>query len=265
MKKNVFHFFIMAAVVFTVSASNCFSQNQEDKKAEKQETTQCVSPLSFSFGMDLVSRYIWRGIEFGADIDGSSSPHFQPTAAFTYSFGKAGALSLGVWGSYAFSGNFSESDVYLNYAVNTKAGNISLTFNDYYYPYVGIPVTNFDGDGKGAHTIDAQLAYTFPEVFPLTVMVSNNVHNDFPDNKSLYIEASYPFTVSDVQLGLVVGAAKGPSLWHSIYTDKFEFNNIGLKASKSIKITQDFSLPVGFNWIYNAHLKKTYVVFKVTF
>ena len=152
-------------LVILVAGSINFAQAQ-DKEEGKSEVQKSTSRLSFSFGMDLVSRYIWRGIEYGAGEDGSSSPHFQPTAAFSLDLGKRGSLSLGVWGSYAFSGNYSESDVYLNYAINTKSGNFSLTFNDYYFPYLGIPVTNFDGKGEGAHTIEAMLAYTLPEVFP---------------------------------------------------------------------------------------------------
>lgn len=264
MKNSILRIFVIAFILIIINGVPGFAQAKEEQAPATTEASQQVSKLSFSFGMDLVSRYLWRGSEFGVGRDGSSSPHFQPTAAFSYDLGKAGSLSLGVWGSYAFNGNFSESDVFFNYTIPTKSGTFSLTFNDYYYPYLGIPVTNFDGKGEGAHTIDAQLAYTFPESFPLTFMVSNNVHNDMPDNKSLYLEASYPFSVSGAQLGVIVGAAQGVSSWHGIYTDKFELCNIGLKASKSIRITQDYSLPVGMNWIYNAHIKKTYVVFKVT-
>jgi hypothetical protein len=223
------------------------------------------SKLSFNFGADLVSRYVWRGVEFGTAWDNSSTPHFQPNAALGYDLGTGGALTLGFWGSYGFSGNYSENDIFLTYAINTKAGGFGITFTDYYYPYLDIPFSDFKKDGKGAHTFDAEFTYTLPEAFPLSLMVSNNIYNDAPGQKSLYIEANYPFTIQNVQMGLFVGAAKGPSVWHSISTDHFEFCNVGFKASKSVKITQDFSLPLGVYWIYNAHLKDTHLIFKVSF
>lgn len=264
MKNGVFCFIYRTLILILLISAQGFSQNTEAQKSGEESICGQESKLSFSYGMDLVSRYIWRGVDWGESLDGSSSPHFQPTAAFSYNFGKAGSLSLGVWGSYAFTGNYNENDIFLTYTVNTKSGNFMVTLNDYYFPYENIPVTNFDGKGEGAHTIEASGSYTFPEVFPLTLYVSANVHNNIPDDKTLYIEASYPFTVGETQLGVFVGAAQGESIWHKIYSERFEFNNIGLKASKSIKITQDYSLPVGLNWIYNAHLKKTYIVFKVT-
>ncbi len=256
-KKNLYKIFGTAVFMFVIFTSINFAQTDESKAEEK-------CGLSFSYGADLVSRYIWRGVEYGAEIDGFSSPHFQPTAALSYNFGKGGALSLGVWGSYPFSGTYSESDVYLSYEVDTKVGNLSVTVYDYYYPYKNIPVTNFDGKAEGAHTIEASATFTMHESFPLSITVSNNVHNDIPDDKSLYLELGYPFKIGDTDLGVFAGAAKGQSAWHLVYTDKFEFINLGLKASKSVKITQDYSIPVGFDWIYNAHLKKTYIVFKVT-
>lgn len=224
-----------------------------------------VSPVSLSLGVDLVSRYVWRGVEFGADpATGSSSPHFQPTASLTYALSPVTGVSFGFWGSYGFNGTYNESDMFLGMLFATKAGQFAVTVNDYYYPYNNTRFSNTDGDGKGAHTVDAQLLYTMPGSFPLSILVSNNIHNDFPNNKSLYVEASYPFAVSEYTVQVFAGMAKGPSIWHGVATDKFELINLGCKAGKTIKVTDTFSIPVGVAWIYNVYQQKTFLVFKLT-
>lgn len=227
---------------------------------------QAQNNCSFDFGADFVSRYIWRGAEFGAVGNQPATPHLQPYGAFTYTMGKS-SLSLGFWASYGLDSKYSENDLYINYSVESNIGTISLTVSDYYYPYLDgefSEFSNFDGDGNGAHTIEFNLSYTLPGKYPFSFMVSSNVHNDVPDNESLYFQVSYPFTVSKVDLNVFVGAANGRSVWHSITSDDFEFINVGFSASKSIKITDDYSIPLGMEWIYNPHLEKSYLVIKVS-
>lgn len=250
---------LVLAILFSGLSSFIFGQDSTETTSQEQ-----VSGFSFNLGMEAVSRYVWRGVECGVE-NNSSTPHFQPGASLNYNFNEASGISLGFWGSYGFNGSFSENDIYLTYLQSTSAGNFSVTFTDYYFPSAEVAFTDFENHGLGAHTIDGQLSYTFPKAFPLTLMVSTNLHNDVPGFKSFYAEASYPFSISDVELNIFAGAAQGPSLWHGVTTDKMEFVNTGFKASKSIKITQDFSLPVGLSWIFNPHLKKTYLVFKLTF
>lgn len=218
---------------------------------------------SFSFSSDFVTRYIWRGSEFGKFNGNYSTPHIQPTAALTYTTESSLAYSIGFWGSYGFNGDYSESDLYINFYAPTEAGDFSFTFSDYYYPFYGIPFTNFDGDGLGAHTIEANFAYSFKN-FPLRFMVSNNIHNDVPDNKSLYFELGYGLNVGEVKLDLFLGAAQGPSIWHAVTTDKFEFINTGFTAKKEIKVSESLTIPAAISWIYNAHTKTTYLVGKIT-
>ena len=252
---------LSTAISATISSKPVLNKSIADEQNVKEDTL--VSPLSFTLGMDIVNRYIWRGVEFGVDQNGGSTPHLQPTAGMTYSFSNSASVSLGIWGSYGFSGNYSESDIYLNLYYPTEAVDFSLTFNDYYYPYLNIPFTNFKSDGNGANTIDAQLLVTLKSFLPLSFLVSNNILNDVPDNKSLYVECGYAFEISNTNVGLFAGAAQGHSVWHGVNTDKFEFVNVGFKLGRSIKISDDFSIPVGIQWIYNHHFKKNYIVFKV--
>lgn len=218
---------------------------------------------SFDFGADFVSRYVWRGVEFGAVGNQPATPHLQPYGSFSYSFGKS-SLTFGFWASYGLDSKYSENDLYISYAVDSKIGNISITASDYYYPYTGVKFSNFDGDGLGAHTLELNLSYTLPGKHPFSFMISSNVHNDAPDNESLYFQVSYPFTIQKISLNVFAGMANGVSGWHGITSDKFEFINIGLSASKSVKITNEYSIPLSMDWIYNAHLEISYLVFKIS-
>jgi len=226
-----------------------------------QENEQ-PSIFDADFGADLVSRYIWRGIEFGGN---PAVPQFQPYISFIINASENHSFTIGAWGSYGFTGDYNENDLSLKYSFShPEAGTFSVTANDYYYPYLGIPFSNFEDDGNGAHTIELGFSYSGPEALPINFLVSQNVKNDLPGNESLYIEAGFNTNVNNIALTFFAGAAKGVSAWHSISTDKFEFCNIGFNASKSIKITSDYSLPAGVSWILNPHLKKTYLVFKVS-
>lgn len=221
--------------------------------------------LSFSFSSDIVTRYIWRGNEFGKyDFDFKSTPHIQPTAALTLTTASELSISLGLWGSYGFNGNYSETDLYLNFLMPTNIGDLSLTFNDYFYPYYGISFTNFDGDGLGGHTLELNFSFQFKEKFPLKFMISKNIHNDIKDDNSLYFELGYPIQISDVNIDLFAGVAQGKSIWHNVDVDKFSIVNTGFTAKKSLKISETFSLPISLSWVYNPHKKITYLVGKIT-
>ncbi len=80
---------------------------------------------NFSMGADLVSRYIWRGVDFGGP-----SPHIQPY--LEYAFGNTG-LTLGTWASQSVGGisTGAEADLYLNYEV---ADLFTVGVTDYYFP-----------------------------------------------------------------------------------------------------------------------------------
>src|SRR5690606_41614376 len=49
-----------------------------------------------SIGADIMSRYIWRGVDYG------NSPSLQPQLSFS-----AGGFSIGTWGAYSFAGSAS--------------------------------------------------------------------------------------------------------------------------------------------------------------
>ncbi len=239
----------LCLMILTLCSPNLFSQNNCNR-------------FEFSLGGDIVSRYIFRGVEFGPN---PSTPHIQPHFGITYRFSQNSSVKIGGWASYGISNNFSENDLSLNYTHSIeKAGSFSLTLLDLYFPYLGVDFNNFDDKGTGAHFIGLQFDYTGASSFPVTFQAASLVYNDFPGNKSLYLELGYMFSISNVNGKLFFGAAQGKSQWNTIRTDKFEFDNIGLSLSKKLKITEDYSVPVGISYILNWHLKTSYLVLKLS-
>jgi hypothetical protein len=138
---------------------------------------------------------------------------------------------------------------------------------DYYYPNAGIKIGNFNNydnvNGAGAHTIEAGLNITGPESFPLSLSGYVNVYND--EGNNTYVQADYSLNVQDVGLGFFIGAAAGSEENPDYYgSDKFNVINIGLKASKQIKITEDFLLPVSCSYILNPRAEISYLVFCIS-
>lgn len=228
MKKNIL---ILVVIVFT--SFNSFAQ--------------------LKFGADIYSRYNWRGLDFG------NAPAFQPSLAFTF-----GGFSVGAWGSYAFpttTTTYAENDLYASYVFSTEsAGNFTLLFTDYYYPSAGIKFSDFEKNG-GAHTMEAGVIYSGSEKFPISLAVYINLHNDV-DNSS-YIQVGYPFSVYDATITLAAGFVPLKSAYYA--TDKANLINLNITATKSIAITDKFSIPINVSYIANPALDITYLVFGAGF
>lgn len=239
---------------FLFISFNAISYGQEAE--ETKEASESV--LSFNLGADFVSRYVWRGNEQDA------VPHIQPYGSIDLSLSEKSSLSLGVWGSYGFTGGFAENDFSLSYSYESNFGNITAMVTDFYYPFLGIPFSNFTNDTLGAHTVEAALSYTGNESIPIRLQVSQNIHGVDHGSKSFYVEAGFFAKVNNVDVDVFVGAAKGVSAWYLVETDKIELINTGISLSKEIKVTEDYSIPAGVSFVYNPHHKVSYLIFKVS-
>lgn len=186
----------------------------------------------FSIGSDFVSRYVWRGTDFG------NSPSIQPTVAFS-----TGGLSIGFWGSYATNDKYQETDFYGGYSFDfNSSGSLYLGYTDYMFPGEGFDISNFNNNGAGSHSIEINASYSGPEKFPISVAFNIFVHN-VKDNP-IYFELGYAIPVKDVNFSLFLGGSGGTGAAYYGSPRKFDIVNTGIKASKEIKITDSFSLPV---------------------
>lgn len=186
--------------------------------------------VEVSAGADVVSSYIWRGVyQTGFSL--------QPSLGVGYK-----GFSLGAWASTDLD-DFKEFDLTLGYST----GGLSLSVTDYWWDGQG---AKYFADYDRVHRFEGTVAYTFGERFPLTAAWSTMFAGD--DEKengdraySTYVELSYPFSVGPVDLSLAVGAApwKSPS-WLPEQGSGFRVANIALTASKAIKVTERYSIPV---------------------
>lgn len=222
--------------------------------------------LSVDAGADIVSGYVWRGLNI------NNSPNIQPSMSIA-----VGGFSAGIWGSYSLTANNSSDDNYTfsqeidfwaGYSLELENGmNIGLMVTDYYFPVVGIKFGNFnnydDPEGPGAHTIEAGLSVSGPESFPLTFSGFMNLHNDAGNNT--YFQIDYSTSLNEVDLGFSIGATGGSEENAAYYgAESFEIINLGINVSKEIKITEHFALPVSAAFILNPNTEVSYLVFGIS-
>jgi hypothetical protein len=200
------------------------------------------SKVSFDIGADFASRYVWRGVEF------SDSPAIQPFAEIS-----TGNFTLGVWASYETGGQVvgQEFDFYASYAI----GAVSIGFTDYAFPIDGISDGYFMAKN---HVGEATLSFDGVESFPLTAMLGVNVYND--NDNSIYTEVGYPFSIGETSISAFVG---GGNYIYSTDGD-YKITNIGLSASKDLKVTDSFSLGLTASAIFNPDSDDAYLVFVVS-
>jgi len=208
-----------------------------------------VKAQEVSLGADVVSRYVWRGTDFG------SAMSVQPGLSATF-----GNLEVGTWASYAIShGGADEHDFYASYAL----GDVSVALTDYYFPGGGT-FGFWEGEGKGSHLPELSVSYSNESGLSLLagVFVYNDVNDQAPakDQNSTYIEVGY----SAGSVDLFVGAGNGFYLAENTDGDPttenggFGLVNIGVRASKDIKITEDFTLPMFGSVIINPDLDDSF-------
>lgn len=232
-------------IVFALMSINCIISAQ--------------SKFELNTSADIVSRYVWRGMDFG------NSPAIQPTLSLGY-----GGFEVGTWGSYTFSSLSSASDevdLWVSYSLNISKLSITAIVTDYYFPNAGKKFGNFnnfdDIDGSGAHTLEAGLVLS-SESFPLSLSSYYNIYNDAGNN--MYFQLDCPFEVDEYGVDLFVGATTGSKENPDYYgTEEFNIINVGLQVSKEIKITEDFSLPIFTSYIINPTLEQQYLVFGISF
>lgn len=219
--------------------------------------TQKSNPISLS--VDLMSRYVWRGTDFGA------SPSIQPSIEYSKN-----GFTLGVWGAYATnSPGVQEADLYISYAINDM---FSITLTDYYFPDELNDYSYFDyKSATTGHILEATLGYNGTEDFPLSVMLATNFWGADATRRntdgsigriqySTYTEFSYSFKHFNLFLGANLTSADTNRSESGFYGDKVGIINLGLSTSKEISITDKFKLPLTVSLITNPQAEKIYLV-----
>lgn len=237
----------------------------------------------FNVNADVVSRYVWRGTQYGGDF-----PSVQPTLSV-----KMPNFTFGVWGSYSLSGSSvtQELDLFALYTFKDEMFTIGLT--DYFFPNASVDYSYLDyGANSTGHVLEGSFTYNGVEKFPLSVMLAVNffgadaarLDNDpssvnFNSKTGIqysnYLEFNYPWKVKDIDIKATAGITlSSPREFDAstayigesgYYASKAGVVNLGVKVAKELKLTEEFSLPLSGSFIVNPITKKVFYVISISF
>jgi hypothetical protein len=202
---------------------------------------------------DIVSSYIWRGQDLG-------SAAVQPTFGVGYK-----GLSLTAWGNYGLvnPADTKEFDLTLAYTI----GGLNVGVTDYWFDRAGLDpdARYFKYDAHGTnHVFEANIGYDFG--FASIQWFTNFSGNDYKEDGkraySSYVELAVPFKLASVDWTAAVGAV--PTTSEIYKTKDFAVTNVSLKATKDIKVTDTFSIPVFGQLVGNPCSQYAYLVLGIT-
>ena len=225
---------LVVALLTTVTAA----------KAQEDE-----SDFETTIAADVVSQYIWRGQDLG-------NVSLQPTLGIEYK-----GLSLTAWGSVGLSDAQDIKEIDLTLAYTLGGFNVGVT--DYW--------TNEGLDPRARyfkyqahetnHIFEANVGYDFgvANVQWYTNFAGNDgVNNDDKRAYSSYLEVSAPFRLATCDWTATVGAV--PFATDFYETNGFAVTNLSLQATKDIRITDTFSIPIFVQITANPRTQNAYLV-----
>lgn len=209
--------------------------------------------VNTTIGADVVNQYIWRGQDLG-------NVSLQPTLGLEYK-----GLSLVAWGSVGLTdaADTKELDLTLSYTI----GGLTIGITDYWTNDGLDPNARyFKYDAHGTnHIFEATVGYDFGPV--ALAWYTNFAGNDGfnKDGKraySSYFEANVPFKLATVDWTATAGVV--PFATTSYGTTGFAVTNLSLRATKDIKVTDSFSIPIFGQVTGNPCSQKAYLVLGFT-
>ena len=204
---------------------------------------------------DVVNQYIWRGQDLG-DVS------LQPTLGISYK-----GLSLTAWGSVGLTDPMDTKEFDLTLSYTTGGLNIGIT--DYWFDAGLDPQGRyFKYDAHGTnHVFEANIGYDFgvASVQWYTNFAGNDgLNKDGKRAYSSYAEVVVPFKLSAIDWTATVGAVPFATSFYNGWTSGFAVTNLSLKATKDIKVTDSFSIPVFGQIVGNPCTQNAYLVFGFT-
>lgn len=210
--------------------------------------------INTAVAADFVNQYIWRGQDLG-------STAIQPTLGVSYK-----GLSLTAWGSMGLtdSEDTKELDLTLAYTI----GGLNIGVTDYWFNKGGLDPEGryFKYDAHGTnHLFEANIGYDFG--FASLQWFTNFAGCDGTNKNdkraySSYFEVTVPFCLTGVDWSASAGAV--PFATTSYGTSGFAVTNLALKATKDIRVTDTFSIPIFGQVVANPCSQQAYLVLGFT-
>ena len=216
-------------------------------------TTYAQDKIETTVAADVVSSYIWRGLDCG-------NVSLQPTLGIGYK-----GLSLSAWGSVGISDptDTKEFDLTVSYSV----GGFNIGITDYWFN-AGLDPDNryfmYNAHSTN-HIFEGNIGYDFgfTSLQWYTNFAGNNgLNKDGKRAYSSYVEANVPFKLATVDWTATAGAVPFATDFYG--TTGFAVTNVALKATKEIKVTDSFSIPIFGQVVGNPCSQKAYLVFGFT-
>ncbi|HBS88002.1 MAG: hypothetical protein A2W91_10210 [Bacteroidetes bacterium GWF2_38_335] len=213
---------------------------------------------------DLVSRYIWRGADYG------NAPAIQPTIKWNWK-----NLEIGAWGSFGISQySFAETDLYISYTYKKR---VKITATDYFVSFSKEETPNYfsyNQDGT-AHVFEGSVTFLGPEKVPVDLLIGMNLygadarryHENGDENGiqySTYVELLYEYKNCEFFIGGNLTDPKEEFHESGYYGEYIGVINIGVKATKEIKVTDHFSLPAFVTLAANPQTQKIFMVMGIS-
>ena len=249
----------------------------------KAQDTTTTKKVNLDVSCDLMSRYVWRGSQFGGN-----SPSIQPGLDLNYK-----VLTFGVWGAYSTGGINASQEVDLYLSANFLNDKITAIVTDYYFPSNTIKYDYFAYGDKTGHVFEAGLSFNGTDKIPFSFSVYVNLYgNDayktgtepsdtttfnknIGNQYSNYFEIAYNKTIKNIDLSAFMGfTLNNPNAADSkigyngetgFYGNGPGVVNLGVSISKGLKITDSYSLPLIASFILNPNAKRVYLVFGFSF
>ena len=196
---------------------------------------------------DVVNQYIWRGQSLG-------EVSLQPTLGIGYK-----GLSLTAWGSVGVSKPEDTKEFDLTLAYETGGFHIGVT--DYWFNSPNEKYFAYKAH-ETSHVFEANVGYDFGPValnWYTNFAGNDGLNKDGDRAYSSYVEATAPFKLGGCDWAASIGAVPFAT---SFYGDAngFAVTNVSLKATKDLKITDSFSVPVFAQVAANPSTEKAYLV-----
>ena len=220
-----------------------------------QDEIESESKIETTISGDIVSSYIWRGQDLG-------NVSLQPTLGIGYK-----GLSLTAWGSVGLTNSDDTKEFDLTLAYTTGGFNIGIT--DYWFN-AGLDPDNryfmYNAHSTN-HVFEANIGYDFG--FASLQWYTNFAGNDGTNKSgkraySSYFEVNVPFKLATVDWTATAGAVPYATTFYNGWTSGFSVTNLALKATKDIKITDSFSIPIFGQVVANPRSQKAYLVLGFT-
>ncbi len=217
---------------------------------------QAQDKVEATLGADVVSSYIWRGQDLG-------SAAVQPALGISYK-----GFGLEAWGSYGFVDKKGTKEFDLTLSYTTGGLTIGITDMFSVDGKENCPHKYFLYDAhETLHVFEANIGYDF-DVFSLNWYTNfagaDGVNKSGKRAYSSYFEVGVPFKLGTLDWDFALGAVPYAT---DYYEDahRFAVTNISLKASKDIKITPTFTVPLFGSIAANPSTQKLYFTAGVSF